>query len=429
MARVLVTSMPFAGHIGVMAALAEELVHRGHEVVGYTGAKYAGRFTAVGAAWLPFERATDYDDSDLAATFPDIGNGKGMRADRANVEQILFGTAPEQAEDILAEGRRAPFDLLVVDQTAFGGALAGELLGVPWATVAVTPLSLTSQDLPPTGVPVRPATGPLGRRRDALLRAVAGVAYRRMVDPMLNRARGAVGLGPAPAGQLMDTLYSPHLVLAQGVFGIEYPRTDLPAHVHLVGRLARRAAPPAGLPDWWPELTAARAAGRPVVYVTQGTVDVDPADLLRPAIAGLAAERVLVVCTTRGAPSSVLGPLPENVRAAAFLPHDQLLPLVDVMITNGGYGGVLGALHAGVPLVVAGATLDKPEVARRVAWSGAGVDLRTGRPGARRLNKAVRRVLGRPQFRQRAGELSAALTAAGGTGAAVSLLEGLVTAP
>lgn len=53
---------------------------------------------------------------------------------------------------------------------------------------------------------------------------------------------------------------------------------------------------------------------------------------------------------------------------APFLPHDLLLPFVDVMVTNGGWGGVLGAVQAGVPLVVAGGSLDKPEVAR--GWPG-----------------------------------------------------------
>jgi UDP:flavonoid glycosyltransferase YjiC (YdhE family) len=144
MARILVATLPFAGHVGATAAVTAELTRRGHEVVAYTGAKYAGRFEAAGATWLPRTRATDFDDADLAATFPEIGDGKGFRADRANGELILFGTAAGQAEDILAEAARQPFDLLVVDQTAFGGALAGEKLGVPWATIPVTPLSRTA---------------------------------------------------------------------------------------------------------------------------------------------------------------------------------------------------------------------------------------------------------------------------------------------
>jgi UDP:flavonoid glycosyltransferase YjiC (YdhE family) len=39
------------------------------------------------------------------------------------------------------------------------------------------------------------------------------------------------------------------------------------------------------------------------------------------------------------------------------------------MVTNGGYGGVQMALSYGVPLVVAGASEDKPEVAP--VWRGA----------------------------------------------------------
>ncbi|WP_027344615.1 glycosyltransferase [Hamadaea tsunoensis] len=145
-------------------------------------------------------------------------------------------------------------------------------------------------------------------------------------------------------------------------------------------------------------------------------------DLLLPAMSGLAGERVLVVCST-GAASDM--DIPANARTAPFLPHDLLLPLVDVMVTNGGWNGVLAAVDAGVPLVVAGATLDKPEVARRVAWSGAGLNLRTGKPGPRRIRDAVRRVLAEPRIKQRAGEIGARLAQGGGTAAAVDLIEGL----
>lgn len=413
--------MPFAGHVGPLSAVAGELVARGHEVVGYTGAKYGERFTRLGATWLPWVKATDFDDADLAATFPKVGDGKGIRGSRANGEYVVLGTAPGQAVDILAAG---PFDLLVTDQVALGGAVAGQKLGIPWATVTVTPLSLTSKDLPPVGMPWRPATGPAGRLRDVVLRALTGALYRGMVDPKLNRLRATVGLGPVPPGRLFDGLYSPHLVLAQGVPGLEYPRTDLPAHVRFVGRLAPPSTGlPIELPPWWPELSAART----VVHVTQGTLDVDPDDLLKPAIAALADQDVLVVCTTGGADPAGLGPLPASVRAAAFLPHDELLSHVDVMVTNGGWGGVLAAVQAGVPLVVAGASLDKPEVARRVAWAGAGVDLRTGSPTPARIAGAVRQVTTDPGFRTRAAELSAALIAAGGVATAGDLIEELLT--
>jgi UDP:flavonoid glycosyltransferase YjiC (YdhE family) len=81
------------------------------------------------------------------------------------------------------------------------------------------------------------------------------------------------------------------------------------------------------------------------------------------------------------------------------------------MVTNGGYGGVQQALAHGVPLVVAGDSEDKPEVAARVRWSGAGIDLRSGKPAPAAIAAAVRRILADPSFRSRARALQAEIAA------------------
>ena len=160
------------------------------------------------------------------------------------------------------------------------------------------------------------------------------------------------------------------------------------------------------LPPWWAELDG----DRPVVHVTQGTIDnADLGRLVEPTIEALGGEDVIVVVTTGGRDASRLKvALPTNTFVAEYIPHDLLLPKVDVMVTNGGYGAVQRALSTGVPLVVAGNTEDKPEVAARVAWTGAGVNLRTGTPTPGAVRVAVRNVLNdgrypgrRPQARGR----------------------------
>ena len=147
-------------------------------------------------------------------------------------------------------------------------------------------------------------------------------------------------------------------------------------------------------PSWWDELEG----DRPVVHVTQGTLDnADLGRLLLLTTRALAGDDVLVVATTGGPDPAPLRPgLPANARLERFIPHDRLLPHVDVMVTNGGYGGVQQALANGVPLVVAGDSEDKPEVAARVQWSGTGVNLHTGRPSPAMVARAVRRVLATP---------------------------------
>jgi UDP:flavonoid glycosyltransferase YjiC (YdhE family) len=161
------------------------------------------------------------------------------------------------------------------------------------------------------------------------------------------------------------------------------------------------------------------------VLVNQGTIATDASDLIIPTLQALATEDVLVVATTGGAPVAAPGPLPPNARVAPFIPFGALLPHVDVMVTNGGYGGVQFALAHGVPLVVAGTTEEKPEIAARVAWSGAGINLKTGTPTPEQIRAAVHDALVTPHYRQNAERIQADYARHNAPEEAAALLEQL----
>ena len=207
-----------------------------------------------------------------------------------------------------------------------------------------------------------------------------------------------------PTGFLFDAPRRISRFLLPTVPGFEYPRSDMPHNVEFIGILP--LDPPNGVerPVWFDELDGSR----PVVHVSQGTIANARPDLFAPAIEGLANEDVLVVLATGGRQPQELGltRLPGNVRVASLLPYAELLPRTSVMLTNGGYGGVQIALSHGVPLVVAGTTEDKPEVAARVAWSGSGINLRTSTPTPDAVRRAVRKVIAEPSFRRHAKRLS-----------------------
>jgi UDP:flavonoid glycosyltransferase YjiC (YdhE family) len=64
-----------------------------------------------------------------------------------------------------------------------------------------------------------------------------------------------------------------------------------------------------------------------------------------------------------------------------------------VLITNGGLGGTQQAIAAGVPVIAAGLTEDKPAVAARVAYHGLGTDLHTATPTPEEVAAATETVL------------------------------------
>jgi len=58
-----------------------------------------------------------------------------------------------------------------------------------------------------------------------------------------------------------------------------------------------------------------------------------------------------------------------------------------------------------------------------VGWSGVGINLRTGRPSERQIRDAVRRVLRKPSFRQRAQQMQREMAGYGGARRAAEVIE------
>jgi hypothetical protein len=83
------------------------------------------------------------------------------------------------------------------------------------------------------------------------------------------------------------------------------------------------------------------------------------------------------------------------------------------------------ALAHGVPIVVAGATEDKPENAARIAWSGAGIRLRAQSPAPARIRAAVHAVTGESSFRTRPREIAGEMSRYDARRTGADLLEGL----
>ncbi|WP_018635187.1 glycosyltransferase [Parafrankia elaeagni] len=420
MSRFLFATIPAVGHTVPALPIARALVERGHTVRWYTGAAFEEKIAAVGARFRPItDPAFDYSLVGLDQRFPRRRALSGLKKLRFDLVQALAKPAPNQVRDLSALLREEPADTVVTDTAFIGGILLQELGGPPLAGFGISVLPFPSRDLAPFGTGLAPATGPAGRLRNRMLDGFMGQAVFRPVTAEINRARQVFGL-PAATGTIFSYPLAAALYLQFSPPSFEYGVSDLPGQVAFVGPPRPPADPGWRPPSWWDELS-----GRRVVLVNQGTIATDADQLIRPALAGLAGEDVLVVAVTGGGDPAELGPLPANARVERFIPFDQLLPWVDVFVTNGGYGGVQLALSHGVPMVGAGRTEDKIEVTARIAASGVGVNLRTQTPEPAAVRAAVTTVLGDSRYAAAARRMQTEIAQAGRETRAAELLEQL----
>jgi MGT family glycosyltransferase len=422
MTRFLFATMPAAGHVGPLVPLAHELIARGHVVAWYTGEEYRDKVEATGAVFFPHVHAPDRDVSQLDAEFPERRKLKGIAKFKFDVREVFIAAVPGQVADLEAMLDEVRPDVIVAEP---GMAAAAKVIeqrhGIPWATCNISAFTMRSADTAPFGLGLQPRPGLLGRLRN---RALNGLIYQtlyRSLDRHYHAMRRELGMEAAEGG-LFDETLSPYLYLQPTVPSFEYPRSDLAPQVHFVGPLLPPVPTGYALPAWWDEMLA---DPRPVVLVTQGTVATDPQDLLLPALEALRDEPVQVIAVTGGPEPAELGAPPANARVERFVPFAALMPHVAAVVTNGGYGGLHFALAHGVPLVVAGATEEKPELVARVNWSGVGVGMRTKQPGRLQLREAVRKVLAEPEHGARAAAMQAEMERHGGAAHAVDLLERL----
>ncbi len=425
MPEILIAALSPIGHIGPLLNVARGLVDRGDRVTVLSGADRADQIRAVGAtpATLPPQ-----GDLDLALLESDSGREEtsGIRRLNFDVVRLFVAPMPHQAKalsELLAQKR---FDVILADYGFFGVlpfVLGQRSARPPVLLYSTTPLMLSSRDTAPAGLGLPPSTSAFGRMRNRTLNVLSQKVLLRQSQKAANYQLHRLNSRELPTF-LLDSGVLADRLIAPTVPEFDYPRGDLAPSVRYVGMVHPSPTVRFRPPVWWPKLDG----DRPVVHVTQGTVDnTDFSRLLQPTIEALADENVMVVATTGGPHVSELDfTLPPNTYVADYLPHDLLLPKVDVMVTNGGYGAVQRALSTGVPLVVAGDTEDKPEVAARVAWSGAGIDLRTGAPTAKAVRSAVREVLGDGRYLRRARELEVAYAQRDGVAEIAALIDDVV---
>ncbi len=420
MSRFLFATYSSPGHVLPAAAVVEELTGRGHDVRWYTGRRFSDTVTKSGAQFRAMPESLDWDYNDLNAAFPKRAELKGTKQGIFDLTEIFVRPLAQHLPVLKTLLIDEPADVFVSHTAFYGGGWLHEMGGPPNATLGDTCLIYPSRDGAPYGTGLAPKSGFVGHLRNGALNAIGRSTVLAPVTKVAREVRAEIGL-PATTLRFPEFGLSPYLHVQLSPPGFEYPRSDLPSTVHFVG--APTSAPSADFdpPGWWPRLSASKR----VVLVTQGTIATNPAGLLLPCLEGLADKDVFVVATTGGLDPALLGKIPSNAVAERFVPYADLLPHVDLMVSNGGFGSVQLAIAHGIPMVVAGTSEDKKEVTAHVGWSRVGINLRTDRPSPKSIADAAMRALKEPAFADRSQALRAQIGDARPAKGAADLLENL----
>jgi hypothetical protein len=329
--RILAASTDGAGHYGPMVPFLTAAVAAGHEVL-----VAAPGDVAASAAKSGLEVATlpPSPPDRLGAFFGSIMSVPEVER-AAYVARGLFGGINVEATldtmtDVVASWRP---DVVVRESGELASFVAAARAGVPQVQVSI---GLRTIDDEVSGALIEDGFGERYGVDATLLRTVRVVS---LLPPSLE---------PSPDARR------------------EYYRDPSP--------VAAGDPPP---DDWWP------GDERPLVYVTYGSIAAGVGlfpGLYRATVDQLAEVPARVLMTVgRGGAPEVLGPLPPNVHVERWWPQDAALRVATAAVGHGGFGTTLGALVAGVPMVVVPLfSSDQHFNAAAVARSGAGVALPGG---------------------------------------------------
>jgi zeaxanthin glucosyltransferase len=381
MSRFLFVPLPLPGHAYPIAAVADAVRARGHEVAWVGPEKYLRSFLSAADTVHPTGMRPYRGQRDL-----------GARAIKSVWEGFVVPYAAFTLSAVEHAVRVWQPDAVVADQHALAGALVSCRHGLPWATLATGAMELTQ--------PFRERP-----KVDAWIHAHLAAAW------------AAAGLAGTPS---VDLRFSPHLVLALTTPALT-GEVSFPDHYALLGPAFgdRRDGTSGG--GQGPDL----APDRQAVLVSMGTLAQDLSvgfySRVVRALAPLAGRLQAIVV----APPEAVPEPPPHVLVTPRVPMLQLLPRLDAVLTHGGQNTVCETLAHGVPLVLAPIKHDQPIIANQVVQAGAGIRVRFHRVRPEQLRETLLAVLEDPAYREAAARVGDSFAAAGGAPAAAGRLAAL----
>ena len=404
--RILFASVPVDGHFNPMTGLAKYLQKQGCDVRWYMPDLFEDKIRNLDFPQYKYKKA-------VAVTLDNIDK-YGERSEISDpTEKLNFDfihmfakRGPEYYEDILHINETFPFDVLVADSFFSAIPFVKIKMNKPVVTIGIVPLVEDSVDLAPFGMGLLPAKNETERVEYAKIRDHAvNVLFKQAVDTFDEILKTyTIDIERSMLPNLLARQTT--LCLQIGTPGFEYKRIDLSSNIRFIGALLPYSSEKADRKTWFDERIKQYEK---IILVTQGTFEKDYTKLTEPTLQAFADTNVLIIATTAGNGTKELREkyASDNVIIEDFIPFNDVMPYVDVFVTNGGYGGTLLSIDNQVPMVAAGLHEGKIEICSRIGYFNYGVDLQTETPDTEAIRNAVKEVLENALYKSNIAKLKA----------------------
>lgn len=382
------------GHFYSFVPLAEELRRRGHELhwlLRYPDPETAEICRRLGSSVRLVEEAeapstTSHTSADQSTKL------SGFEQRVARFRRLMI--EGERIDVTIDAIKQVAPDYVVTDACNWDTTIACAALDVPFASVHTS-----LGGVAPTAV----------------------ACERQEVDRLLSddRARMFERYGVQPFEFRRFECISPHLNIVWSSPEL-IDASNVPARTELVG-----VSLPEGNRDVkqfdvpWDSLT-----GRPLVYISFGTIYYNRSDVIVPVVRGLADLEVNVLLAALELPRELADDLPSNCQWVPFAPQLDVLRRASVFVTHGGHSSFLESMRLGVPLLLIPFASDQFIQAHYVEAAGSGVALASADVTAARVRELVGRMI-EPDSRERtnANRLSRSYEQLGGARTAALRIE------
>ncbi|KAE8444314.1 hypothetical protein EG329_000624 [Mollisiaceae sp. DMI_Dod_QoI] len=432
---------PIYGHTMPLRAIAKNLIQQGYEVIFMTGSHFQKEIESVGARFVPFQGKADFSEiTGWGLVPPPPSETRGTPLLEFIFKWFFAGFIVEHFNTLQSvleevEKNQKGREVVVVTDQSWWGALP-TLMGAPGLKpagvlgIGIIPIIGSGKDVPPFGLSMKP--DPSGKSTDKFAALTQEVLWTDYAGTQQEFVKHLTTLGVKDIkddAHVIDLEYTlPDRFLQMCVPSIEWPRVDLPKNLQFAGSLPKghRDVSPS-LPEWWNDISDGK---NKIVAVSQGTLlSHDFTQLVIPALDGLKDLPNTIVVAALGRKGATLPEdyeVPSNARIGDFIPFDELFPLSDVFVTNGGYGGLNHALSHALPMVFSGVQTDKPENAVRAEWAGVAVNLDVECPTPSAVREAVEKILENPEYKQKATMIQQEMESCDPIGAIIQAIEEVV---